>query len=156
MRLMRVALIVATFLSGCKNKDSPVGPIDQQQLFVKVENDSLIFSLTIPKGAYSPGDSLNARFTIENKTNNFITFPFDSSDVFWSVFNDSSRVIMSYPKGFTAHGFFGVLPNGGCGFTIEDQLRDDLNMPIHAGSYRLSVRVECPTTPILTLRFAVM
>lgn len=155
MRLVIILLLAVIFITGCKNEDSPLSPTDQQPLTVKVENDSLVFSLTIPKSIYSAGDSLNARFTIQNKTNNLITFTFDSSDIYYSVFNDSSRVIMSYPKEYTAHGFFAVLPNGGSGFTITDKLHDDQNIPIHVGSYKISVRVEYPTTPTLTLYFTV-
>jgi hypothetical protein len=152
---MIIVLIAASFLSGCKQEDNPLSPTDQQQLTVKVENDSLVFSLIIPKSIYSPGDSLNAHFAIQNKTNNLITFTFDSSDIFYSVLNDSSRAIMSYPKRYGAHGFFAAPPNGGSGFTITDQLHDDLNIQVRAGSYKLSVRVEYHTTPTLTLYFIV-
>ena len=155
MRLILIVFIVASFISGCKKEDSPLAPTETQQLTVKVENDSLVFSLAIPKAFYALGDTLNARFAIENKTNHLITFPFDSSDIYYSVVNDSSRTIMSYPKQLVGNGFFAVLPMGGHAFTIVDQLHDDLNIPIHAGPYKISVRVEAPTTPTLSLMFTV-
>lgn len=146
---------MASLLAGCKKEMNPLTPNDQLPLTVKVENDSLIYSFTLPKSDYFPGDSLNALFAIENRTNHVITFTFDSSDFYYSVINDSSRVIMSYPKQFTAHGFFAALPNGGCGFAIPDQLHDDFNIPIHAGLYHVSGRLEDPAAPTLTLEFRV-
>jgi hypothetical protein len=155
MRCILIVLIAVCFIPGCKKEDNPLSPTELQQLTVKVENDSLVYSLTIPKAVYSTGDSLHARFAIRNKTNNLITFAFDSSDIFYSILNDSGRTIMSYPKQFNAHGFFAALPQGDLSFTITDQLHDDLDIPIRAGSYQLSVRVENPTTPILILNFSV-
>jgi hypothetical protein len=155
MRFIKIVLVSVCIFSGCKKEDNPLSPTDQQQLLMKIENDSLIYSLTIPKYNYSPGDSLNASFAIENRTNHLITFPFDSSDIYYSVFNDSSRLIMSYPKQYNGRGFFAVLPNGRSWFTITDRLHDDQNIPIHTGLYKISARVESPTTPTLTLYFTV-
>ena len=156
MRLLTVVLIATSCISGCRKEDSPVSPTDEQRLTVKVENDSLIYALTIPKSAYSSGDSLNAYFSIQNKTSHLITFTFDSSAVIYYVKNDSSRVIMSYrTKDFAAHGFFAVLPDGGSGFRITDELHDDLNIRVREGSYKLSVGVEHPAAPTLTLSFTV-
>ncbi|MGB2868274.1 MAG: hypothetical protein WBD36_07475 [Bacteroidota bacterium] len=154
MRLRIIVLVAASCISGCRKEGSPVSLTDQQQLSVKVENDSLIYALTIPKSAYFSGDSLNAYFSIQNKTSHLITFIVDSSAVLYYVRNDSSRVIMSYrTKGFSGHGFFAVLPDGGSGFWITDELHDEMNARVRAGSYTLSVGVDNPAAPTLTLSF---
>jgi hypothetical protein len=147
-------LMATSLMLGCKNEDSPFSPTDQKELTVKVENDSLIYSLTIPKSVYSSGDSLNAVFTIEDKTNNYIKFPFDSNAIHYSVLNDSSRAIMRYPKSSMGRGFF-ALVKGKTWWTIVDQLYDDLNIPIRPGSYKLYARAEYPITPTLTISFTV-
>lgn len=143
MKQFVIALFLFGIIAGCKEEKSPVSSGDQFTAGTTFENDTIAISLNIAKESYAEGDPLNAMYTITNKTNRMFTFAFDTSNIFYAIRNDSSRVIMSYPSANAkSSGSIVVAANSNVRIAINEPLHDMLNIPLRTGKYTLIVWLE--------------
>lgn len=143
MKKFFIVLVIISSFSGCNETKSPVSSGDPFIASSTFENDTIALSLKLTKEWYSDGDPLNAEYSITNKTNRLYSFTFDTSNIFYTIRNDSSRVIMNYPPA-NAHssGSLTVPANSSVRITINEPLNDNLHIPLRTGKYTLTVWLE--------------